>query len=606
MRFILSLLILSTLSPAAVSRFEILSNEPILEGTYRRIIGKVHFSLDPASPANSAVNDLKLAGAVQFSADFFLLSPEKSNGKLIYQVGNRSTRADLSDGFLTSQGFTILWMGWQWDVPEGRMRMDLPTLNNITGKVRSNFILYKRSPDAELADRNHQSYEPVSLNNPADTMTIRDSATGKPQQLPRADWQMLPGGKVSLQGGFVPGMIYEVIYEAKNPRILGASLAATRDLVAYFKSGVNPDLPKVNLAYAWGVSQSGRYLRHFLYEGFNASEQGAKVFDAIFDEVGGAGRGSFNNRFGQASRDAEQHFNFFYPVDMFPFTDGPATDAFTNKTDSLLARAEAAKTTPLMFHLLSSSEYYNRAGSLIHTDPQGKFDIEPPKTSRIYLVSSTPHFAGKFPPASQGETAAPLNPLSRAPITRALFAALDAWASKGIEPPPSQYPKLADQTLVPATRADWPTIPNVILPPPALKVYQLDFATEPPAIGQQYTTLVPALDATGHDRAGIHHPAIAVPLATYTGWNYRHPTAGAPTQLAGEFGAVFPLAKTKVTRNVVTDSRLSIAERYPTREHYVGLFILEAQKLIKQRFLLAADLPALIDQATAYYDFFSK
>lgn len=644
------LLVLAMLPGTAIadlSNLEVIRNEPVLSGkafgiagSYRKLSGKAHFTLDPNAASSQAIVDLKLAprnsaGLVEFDADFYLLTPTdpaKSNGKLLYEVGNRGTKAALrvfqraepaadpatpqhfGDGFLMEQGYSILWMGWQWDVPEGRMRMNLPIATEngapIHGQVRGNFILYKRSATAELADRNHLAYEPANMDNPEDTMTIRDTATGAAQPIPRADWQMLPEGKVSLKGGFAPGMIYDVIYKAKNPRVLGASFAATRDLITYFKSASNKNLPSIKLAYGWGVSQSGRYLRHFIYEGFNEQEVGGKVFDAVFDEVGGAGRGSFNNRFGQASRDAEQHFNFFFPVDIFPFTDSPATDPFTKQTDALLARAEAKKVTPLIFHVLSSSEYYNRAGSLIHTDPEGKADVAPPATSRIYLISSTPHFPGTFPPSRQGgaepETAAALNPLSRTPIMRALFMALDAWACLGISPPDSQYPKLSNQTLVAPTSANWPSIPNLVLPPPALKVYQLDFATEPPKIGPQYTTLVPALDANGHDVAGIRHPAIAAPLATYTGWNYRHQSSGASSELAGETGSILPFAKTKAMRNVVTDSRLSIAERYPTREHYLGLYTAAAQALIRNRFLLAIDLPDLLDQGILYYDTFTK
>lgn len=644
---VLILVMLPGTAAAALNNLEVNRDEPVLAGksfglagSYRKLSGKAHFALDPNAPSNQAVVDLKLAlrnsaGLVEFEADFYLLTPtdlSKSNGKLLYEAGNRGTKAALrafqkaeaspdpttlqqfGDGFLMEQGYSILWMGWQWDVPEGRMRMNLPIATEngepITGLVRGNFILYKRSATAELADRNHLAYEAASMDNPDDFMTIRDTAAGAPQRIPRADWQMLPAGKVSLNGGFAPGMIYDVVYKAKNPRVLGASFAATRDLIAYFKSANNKSLPAIKLAYGWGVSQSGRYLRHFLYDGFNEQESGGKVFDAVLDEVGGAGRGSFNNRFGQASRDAEQHFNFFFPVDIFPFTDSPSTDPFTKQAGSLLVKAEAKKVTPLMFHVLSSSEYYNRAGSLIHTDPSGKTDIPPPASSRIYLVSSTPHFPGTFPPSKQGgnepETAAALSPLSRTPIMRALFTALDAWACLGVTPPESQYPKLSNQTLVSPTSGNWPSIPNVILPPPALKVYQLDFATEPPKIGPQYTTLVPAIDANGHDIAGIHHPAISVPLATYTGWNYRNQSAGAPSQLAGETGSIFPFAKTRATRNVVTDSRPSIAERYPSKEHYLGLYTTAAQTLIKNRFLLAIDLPDMLDQATLYYDTFTK
>jgi hypothetical protein len=636
-------LMLAVPAAAELKRFEVLRDEAVLSGksfgvagAYRKRVGKVHFELDPNAPSNQAVVDLKLAprnasGKVEFSADFYLLTPadvSRSNGKLLYEVGNRGTKAALrvfqqaqssvdpelpehfGDGFLMEQGYSILWMGWQWDVPAGRMRMDLPIATEngkpITGLVRGNFILYKRSAVAELADRNHLAYEPTSLDNPNDVMTVRDTATGKAQRIPRGEWQMLAGGKVSLEGGIAPGMIYDVVYQAKNPRVLGASFAATRDLIAYLKSGKDATLPVAKFAYGWGGSQSGRYLRHFLYDGFNEQASGGKVFDAVFDEVGGAGRGSFNHRFGQASRDAEQHFNFFFPVDLFPFTDGPTTDPFTKVSDSLLAKSQARNVTPLIFHLLSSSEYYNRAGSLIHTDPLGKFDVEPPATSRIYLVSSTPHFPGAFPPARQGgnapETAAPMSPLSRTPIVRALFVALDAWASKGIAPPASRFPQLRNQTLVAPGRSVWPKIPGVALPPPALKVFQLDFSVEPPLIGRQYATLVPKVDANGHDIAGIRHPSIEAPLATFTGWNYRHSSTGAGNQLAGETGGMFPFAKTKAARNALGDSRLSIEERYPSKDHYFESFGKAARQLIRDRFLLPADLPTLLEQASRDWD----
>lgn len=646
-KLLLCLLIGVQLLTAKLEKLEVTREETVLNGKsfglagpYRKLFGTAHFALDPASPANAAIADLALAprdarGLVVFTADFYLLTPvdpTKSNGKLLYEVPNRGTKSMLrvfqnavthpdpvlpehyGDGHLMKQGYTLLWMGCQWDVPAGRMRMDLPIATAggkpVTGLVRSNFILYQRSNTADLGDRNHLAYPPVRLDDPEATLTIRESATGTPQKLPRHQWRLLPEGKVALDGGFAPGRIYEVIYTAQDPRVLGCSLAATRDLVSWFKQGARSGWPTLRYAYGWGVSQSGRFLRHFLYEGFNEQETGGKVFDAILDEVGGAGRGAFNERFGQASRDAEQHFNFFYPVDLFPFSDASTTDPVSGKSDSLLGKAQARKVIPLLFHVLSSSEYYNRAASLIHTDAKGQRDLEIPSTSRIYLLSSTPHFAGAFPPRPQGdakpETQAALNPLSRNPIMRALLAALDEWASQGVTPPDSRYPRLADQTLIRPSSADWPSIPNLAFPPPNLRVYHLDFSNQPPKIGPEYPTLVPALDTNGHDRAGIHLPAIAVPLATYTGWNYRHPESGASTQLAGETGSVLPFARTRAVRNVVTDSRPSIGERYQNREHYLGLYTLVARKLVSERFLLVEDLPLLLDQGAAYYDYFTR
>jgi hypothetical protein len=220
---------------------------------------------------------------------------------------------------------------------------------------------------------------------------------------------------------------------------------------------------------------------------------------------------------------------------MFPFTDSPETDPETGRTDALLARAATRNAVPKMFHVLSNSEYFNRAGSLIHTDPAGGRDAEPPASTRIYLIASGPHFSGPFPPVPAPAMAAPLNPLNRGPIMRALLRALDAWVAEGTPPPPSRYPRIADGTLTTLERAGWPKIPGVHLPPPMLITYRLDFGPdwgrgivgfEPPRVGKPYAGLVPAVDADGNDRAGIRLPVVAVPIATYGGWNYRSPASG--------------------------------------------------------------------------------
>ena len=189
-----------------------------------------------------------------------------------------------------------------------------------------------------------------------------------------------------LDDGFEPGRVYELDYAATGARVAGVGLAAVRDAAAAFRS--RADLPiRGQRAYVFGISQSGRFLRHMLYEGFNEDENGHLVFDGVIDEVGGAGRGSFNHRFGQASRDAEQFFNFLYPVDMFPFTDADETDADTGAKGSLLGPAQKRNVEPKIFHVLSNSEYFNRGGSLVHADPQGKSDVPLPPAARIIDVT---------------------------------------------------------------------------------------------------------------------------------------------------------------------------------------------------------------------------
>jgi sugar lactone lactonase YvrE len=624
-------------------REPVLSGKPFgSAGPYEKLIGKVEFALDPSTPANSKIVDLSLAprsarGDVEFTADFYLLKPvdpSRGNGRLFYEVGNRgnksilrtfqkaqasrdpSTAAEFGDGRLMTQGYALLWMGWQWDVPEGMMRMDMPIATDhgkpITGLVRGNFIPNTRSPIQPLADRGHRTYP---VDNPASAehvMTVRDRPPDPPQRIPREKWRFMNDSSVSLDGGFELGRIYDVVYRARDPRVVGCGLAGTRDLVSFLKyvrTEANP-LRGIQFAYGWGVSQSGRLLRHFLYEGFNADEQGRMVFDGVIDEVGGAGRGSFNHRFAQASRDAEEFFNIFYPVDMFPFTDGPETDPVTGETAALLARAEARHVSPKIFHVLSNSEYFNRGGSLIHTDPTGQRDMEAPRNTRIYAVASGPHFSGVWPPAPADGTAAPLNPLDRSPIVRALLEALDRWVANGTEPPPSRYPKISDGTLTAPSAAGWPRIPGVRFPPPILITYRLDFGPEwsrgivdfePPHVGKPYAGLVPAVDRDGNARAGIRLPAVAVPLATYTGWNYRAPGIGAPDQFLGEAGSIFPFAPT-VSQRSNGDSRLSIAERYAGRAEYLGRIATAARQLIADKFLLAEDLEDLIAQAATQYD----
>ena len=652
-----ALLIASSTADARVVRLRIERREPVLNGRafgaagpYEKLVGKVDFGLDPAVPRNGDIVDLKLAprntrGEVEASADFYLLKPvepRRGNGRLFYEVGNRggkamlatfqkaaassdpATEAEIGDGALMRQGFTLLWMGWQWDVPErpGTMRMEMPIATEngrrITGLVRGNFILNERADTAPVADRSHKAYPVLDANSAENVMTVRDDPTGKGQVVPRSRWRFVDGGTVALDGGFEPGRIYDVVYRTADPRVLGFSLSGARDLVSFLKYDTSADNPTPGLRYAigWGVSQSGRYLRHFLYQGFNEDEQGRRVFDGVFDQVGGAGRGSFNHRFGQASRDALQFFNILFPVDLFPFTDGPSTDPETGATDSLLARAERAGVAPKVFHLLTNSEYFNRAGSLVHTDPTGTTDADLPANTRVYMIASAPHGPGPFPPASNRGGGmvgrAVLNPLNYSSATRALFRALDRWVAEDVEPPPSAYPRIADGTLTPPARAGWPAVPGFALPQQPLRAFHLNFgpdwskgivSVEPPEIGKAFVVSVPAVDADGNVRAGIRLPDIAVPLATHAGWNYRDQSTGSPDRLAGEIGSYIPFARTKADRERASDPRLSIDERYRNRDEYVGKSAAAALELVRQRYLLEEDVADLLKHAVEHYDF---
>jgi hypothetical protein len=640
---------------AEVARLEIVRREVVLNGRpfgaagpYEKLAGTVHFALDPRAPANGLIVDLDLAprnprGRVEFSADFYMLKPvdpAKGNGRLFYEAGNRGTKrilpvfqratgspdptteSEFGDGALMRQGYTLLWMGWQWDVPAGRMRMAIPIATDdgrpITGLVRGNFIPGANLASALIADRGHQPYPVVDPDSADHVMYVRTLPTDEPQVVPRARWRFIEQGTVTLDGGFEAGRIYDVVYEARDPRVIGAGLAGTRDLVSFIRhapaSAGNP-VPGIRHAIGWGVSQTGRFLRHFVYEGFNADEAGRIVFDGVFDQVGGAGRGSFNHRFGQQSRDQLQHFNIQYPVDMFPFSDEEQLDPVTGARDGLLKRARRTNTVPKFFHLLTNSEYFNRAGSLVHTDVSGERDVAPPDTSRIYQVASAPHIVGPFPPAPFTDPdfvgRADMNPLDYTPVIRALFKALDAWVVDGTAPPASRYPSLGGGTLTSPEKAGWPAVPGYTLPRAPMTTFRLNFGPdwskgrvtiEPPRLGAPYTSRVPAVDEAGNDRGGIRLPQIAVPLATHTGWNYRRPEIGAPERLASEIGSYLPLPKTRADRLRTGDARPSIEERYPSRQAYLDRIAAVARELVEERFVLAEDVDDLVARASAHYD----
>jgi len=637
---------------ARVVRLRIGRREVLLEGRafglagpYEKLSGQVDFALEPELAANRMVVDLPLAprnenGEVELYADFYLLKPvdpARGNGVLFYEAGNRGTKrilpvfqsasssqdpetaAEIGNGNLMSQGFSFLWMGWQWDVPEGRMRMEMPIATQggaaIRGLVRGNFI-GTRGSTASLADRGHRAYPVLDPESSEHLMTVRRGPFDPPETIARERFRFVDASTVALDSGFEPGLIYDVVYQSENPRVVGTGLAGTRDLVSFFKHqrGEENPLPGIRWAVGWGVSQTGRFLRHFVYQGFNADESGRKVFDGILDQVGGAGRGSFNHRFGQASRDALQHFNILYPVDMFPFTDGLAIDPETGAEDGVLRRAEESGTVPRIFHILTNSEYFNRAGSLTTTDPEGVRDAAIPETSRVYFIAGAPHIVGRFPPAPNPDPAfvgrAPMNPLQYDTVVRALFRAMVLWVAEGAPPPESAYPKIADGTMAPPGGALWPAIPGFEIPREPQTPHRLDFgpdwergivAYEPPRVGKAFAVLVPAVDEDGNDRAGIRLPEIEVPLATHTGWSYRDPSIGAPDRLASEIGSYLVFPRSREDRERSSDPRKSIEERYESEMAYVGSITESALRLVQKRVLLVADLPEIVSRARAHY-----
>lgn len=637
---------------ARVTRVDIASRSDVLDGktfgdagAYERILGRVYFSLAVTNPHNRRIVDLSNAvnlkdGQVEFSSDFIAIRPKdtnKSNGSMLLEVPNRGrsrilalvdggnwdAATDAGDAWLLRQGFTFVSLGWQWDATgDGALHFTAPIAKEkgktITGLLRGDLMPSKPMPEIPLGHLilgNIGGLEyPVSAPDDArNVLTVRDSRSATRTIIPRAQWQfahtvdgkLTPSDRhIHLNGGFQPGKLYEYIYVVADPVVAGGGFAVIRDFASYAKHDPSSIAPAQRV-YGEGISQNGRFLRDFIYQGFNADEEGRAALDGVLAHVAGAGRGSFNYRFAQPSRDAQPTSSVFYPTDIFPFTDKPETDPLTGQTAGLLDRAVAESVSPRIFFSNTSYEYWGRAAALIHVSADGQHDASLSENVRVYHFTGLQHFPGPFPPAKDSGDLLGQEPESALPIRyfwRAMISNMDAWVRNGTAPPPSSYPRIAEGNLVPLNRYNLPAIPGLHRPNEANEAYRLDFgpgwqegilSIEPPRVGPAFPVLVPQVDADGNERDGVHLPEITVPLATYTGWNLRDPSIGAPDQRVAFEASYVPFPATEQERKRMGDPRKSIAERYPNRDAYMTLYRGAIDDLVKQRWILEEDRVAL-------------
>ncbi len=630
-----------------LTQLEITSRKPVLDGklygtvgAYEVLCGSALFALDPNHKQNEAIVDLNLApvdenGRVIFRADVHLLKPvdaARGNRTVFYNVVNRGrknilpmfnlstgsnmpeTAAHFGDGFLMRQGYTIAACGWQADVPpeaEGAtnlMTLDAPVVD-VTGPVSCEIVVDAETDLHSLGSRYHKPYQPVEDGDAV--LTVREYPYCEAEEIGRDQWAFdrLEDGRAAIRfpQGFEPGRIYNLVYTGKNPTVMGTGFSATRDFVSFLKYGTdgNPLRNAIERAYAFGSSQSGRFLRHLLYEGFNGDEAGRKVFDGVFANVAGGARGSFNHRFAQPSRHASAHFDALYPTEMFPFTDLPQADSETQEKGGLLNRCEAAGVTPRIFYTNTSTEYWNRGASLIHTDVNGQEDVEVHPSVRVYHFASTKHGPGDVP-TKPGRTVPP-NPVNFRYAERALLVALDRWVREGVAPPESRYGRIADGSLVDADDLKFPTIPDLQSPRRMRRPLRLNWGDrwdegiidcEPPEKGHPFGVRVPQVDRDGNEVAGIRMPEVVAPLGTFTGWRYRQ--RGATDALVGLDGMWIPFARNEDERE--GDSRLSIAQRYGSREAYLDCVAQAARELVENRLMLREDVDRAVERAGAMYD----
>jgi hypothetical protein len=644
---------------AAVKKIHVVERSDVPGFAYERIVAKAHFAIDPKLEANRIITDIDLAprndqGLVEFAADLYVIKPRNpvdGNGTVLFEVSNRGNKGmlgmfdfaassrdpkepgDFGDGYLLKQGYTLVWLGWQADVPNepGILRLFAPVAHRdgqvITGPVRSEWIVDAKSFVYSLGDRNtHIPYPAVNVDDPAAVLTVRDTPYGAKRTIPRESWKfarlengkaVADPGRVYLATGFEPGRIYEVVYTAGNPTVVGLGPAGVRDLISFFKYDGNgivllgEQYRHIKRAIGFGTSQSGRFLRTFLYYGFNRDEKNRKVFDGVWAHVAGGGRGSFNHRFAQPSRDGHPFLNFLYPTDIFPFTDAQQSDPDTGLSGGILARAEKDNVVPKIFYTNGSYEYWGRAASLIHTSVDGKKDVAPAPGTRIYLLSGTQHGPGSFPPR-RNNTQNLSNPNDYRFAMRGLLQSMNAWLKDGKEPPPSLHPRVDKDDLVALGAVQFPKIPGVSLPKTTQHAWRADYGPEfgasgvitkePPALGKPFQVLVPQVDRDGNETAGLRLPDIQAPLGAYTGWNLRTAAIGAPGEYLNMVGSFLPFARTKAERLKNGDPRPSIEERYPTRQAYLDKVRAAAQTLANGGYVLAEDVPLLVERAGKQWD----
>src|SRR5438477_2209270 len=531
---------------AEVRRVLVSTRQDVLGGDYEKLAGTVEIELDPTHPANAAIVDLDRAprnarGRVEGSADFMVLRPrrppargatallEVSNrgGKALLPYFNRaawsldpSTAEDFGDRFLMRLNLTLIWVGWQFDVPRqpGLLRLRAPIARDgsapIEGLVRSDWTVERPSTTLPLAHRDHVAYPVADPRHPDNVLTVRSARLGPREIVPRERWRFarLDDGRlvddpthIHLAGGFLPGKIYELVYRARDPVVVGMGLAVVRDVISWARYDPRSEFP-VTAAIGAGISQSGRFLRHFLYQGFNTDEAGRKVFDGLLVHTAGAGRGSFNHRFAQPSRDAHRFSAFFYPTDLFPFTTRTQTDPETGIADGLLARsADHPEHRPKIFFTNTGYEYWGRAASLIHTSLDGRADVTPLPEERIYHLASGQHYIGAFPPADSARAGLAYrdNPLDFLVTVRALLVRLVDWVVDDRPPPASVYPTLTAGALVSIDALKFPPIADLRPPTVIHQAHRVDYGPrwaagiitpEPPGVGAPFPALVSQVD----------------------------------------------------------------------------------------------------------------
>jgi hypothetical protein len=659
-------------------------------GVYEHVFARVHGEVDPADPKNAIVQDLNLAprnarGLVEYTTDVELLKPAdqtRGNRILLFEVNNRGnklavsvfddgvsgSRADRNaltvpgDGHLMREGYTLVWWGWEMDVRAGWNRILMPPIvahnpdgSTITGLIRSEMTTPVAATTLPISASqqlqsfpfdSYDSYPAAAIENAATsadsfvpTLTVRTREQSPRVPIPNTEWSFAncAAGQTSVQddrhvcyrAGFQPGHLYELIYRARDPMVLGLGFVATRDLGTFLRNAgkddngtANPVYRPDQLAIIEGSSQSGRMIRSFLALGFNQDESSRRTFDGAYPHIGG-GLMPLNVRFGQPARAWGEQTDHSYPAYDFPFSYARQLDPLTQREQGLLDRCTATDTCPKIFHVATVLEMWEGRQSLGFTDPLGRVDVADPPNVRTFIMAGTQHGPAPLPLPSKppfGDCQQQSNPNPQVWTMRALLRGFTAWVRDDVAPPSGVTPRISDDTLVSADQVRFPQIPasgygGVERPATSTArlyntLHVMEYGplyragdssgiitVEPPRVGSaSYGVLEPQVDADGNDIAGIRSVFLQVPIGTYTGWNPGRKDRFENGQCSLQ-GSFIPFAPTRAERMATGDPRPSIEERYRTKEAYTAAFVAAAETLVAQRFLLSEDASTLVEQA---------
>ena len=626
-------------------------------GRYEQIDGILTFAVDPTSPVNMDIVDLHLAprdenGKARFKADLSVVRPvDCGHGAktLIVELPNRGrrcvidtfnkTRAEPSaspppgDGFLFRRGFSVASIGWQWDVYRDDVLLGLQApMADLANEGNPGQTVVEIRPNERtgtwlLADRVHVPLKVADLDDTDAVLYVKEYEDGEATVVDQSSWRfgreatngVEPSNEhIYLEGGFQPGKYYQVVYATREAPVVGTGLLAFRDVATFLRydsDALQGGMGQIDNVIGYGVSQTGRMIRHFLHLGLNEDESGRKAFDGLLPHVAGARMGSFNHRYAQPSNQSYPNYGH-----MFPFADAEIEDPLTQRRGGLLSRLTRSGVVPKVFYTNSSAEYWRGDCSLATTDPIGRADLEPDESTRVYHFAGTQHGTGTLPQTTAGAPegalgAEPFNVVDYSPLLRAALVNLVSWVANATDPPLAKHPRIDDSTAVkrPDTFPTFDRLPGLSTPHPdkLWVIRTIDLGPRaaegvgqyPPEEGATYQCLVPAVDEDGNEVAGIRLPDISQPVATHAGWNTRAIETGSPDQQMPMQGFSRWFPTTAAERSATRDPRRSIEERYASREEYERLARADSQRLVDAGYVLGEDLEVVVQNAVERYDY---